>query len=245
MKKYVSISIGLLSIVAIFLSNSAGVSGASTSGCTCHGNTPSGNTTVEILNLPSEFEAGQAYNLQAVVKNNTKSYAGLNISATSGFLSAGTVTKVMSNEITHIAKVQLNSGSAVFDFTWTANTTPGDSVTFNVAANAVNGDVGTGGDEWGLASFTVQQKDTGISIRNLEERNFELYPSPAQNNLKLKAQSSVSHIDVYDISGKRYNVSTKITSNEAVINTSVLPAGHYILQWNENDHRRSATFSKE
>ncbi len=244
MKRIVLSTLGILSLAALMLSNGNGVSGIGADGCTCHG-ASSTNTTVELLNLPADgFEAGQSYQLQAVVSNANLGFAGFNLDASEGMFSAGALSQVVSGQATHIAKVQMNGGNAVFDFTWTAPTSPVASVDFLLTGNAVNGDNGTGGDEWAQRTITLLA-DTLTSVRDLAKNNYKLYPNPAQGELTIVAQNEISNVTVFDITGKEYHLDIQTAGKKAKVITEDLADGNYVLQWNEKDRVRSASFVKK
>jgi uncharacterized protein (TIGR03382 family) len=142
-----SLSSGLFSNAS---ANSAGKTGVSTTGCSCHGSADA--TTSASFSAPSTTVApGESLLVSFTVASTSGSRTsmGLNVSATGGTLTAGTATRVSSSEITHSSRTAMSSGP--FTFTWTAPTTPG-IYTLRGVGNAVNGNSGSSGDGWNYAS---------------------------------------------------------------------------------------------
>lgn len=156
------IFIFLASSVSYLFSSSSGYTGASSSGCSCHGSSNS-NTSVTLSSANGfSVEPGGKLNLTVKVTNTSMSKAGINIAVKDrtsggsiiGNVTAGTNLKKIGNELTHgsTGGATLDgNGEANFEFEWTAPTTPGIYY-IQAAGNAVNGNRGTGGDQWNLLS---------------------------------------------------------------------------------------------
>ncbi len=155
----------LLGVCAIALViGSAGSSGAKMTGITgksagcnpCH----SGGTAPTVtITGPTSVTVGSTneYLLQ-VFDVGSQHYGGLDASATGGTLATGgsysTGTQLSSGEITHTAAKGSDGTSVKFSFFWTAPISTG-AYALQAAGAAVNGDGGTGGDNWSTTSFSI------------------------------------------------------------------------------------------
>jgi hypothetical protein len=118
-----------------------GISGVS-SGCNCHSGSADASVSVELSGVPSEYVAGQEYNLTVTITGGPTANAsgnaqgGFNLVASAGTLSsAGTDTQIMSGEATH---TEDGNDQRSWTVTWTA---PASSdVTFTATGNSVDGD---------------------------------------------------------------------------------------------------------
>lgn len=154
--------LGVLTYTA--LAHSAGMTGQTQAGCTCHSSTPNTNTKVTLSSGSGSyiFEPSSKTTFTVTVENSSKSKAGMNVgvktSETSGnnvgTLSAGNGTKIQSGEVTHNGAQTLSGGKFSFTFDWTAPSTHGEYWIRGVS-NAVNGNGNNTGDEWNR--FTTQK----------------------------------------------------------------------------------------
>lgn len=135
--------LGLCTILyTILASNSSGITGKSVTGCAgagCHAANP--NTTISLnTNIPIEgYTAGNTYTFSLTVINFSKSKSGFDLSVDIGSLTPGPGMALNGlTELYHTIPKNMSDGVTVWDFTWTAPAS-GNSVTVNVAANAVDG----------------------------------------------------------------------------------------------------------
>ena len=112
----------------------------------CHG----GGFEPEVsLEGPSVVMPGAQATFTLTVAEGQLLAAGLNVSATAGFLrSLGNDTRIAEGEITHVNPkiVEFETGAASFVFGWTAPTVEGTEVTLYGAGNSVDGDTRPDGD---------------------------------------------------------------------------------------------------
>lgn len=146
-------------------SSSGGITGQSTSGCSCHCNSSNGATTVTISTTATIFEPGQTYNFTVTVANSSLVNAGVNLSASAGTLNAGSNgLRKSGSELTHQNPKAL---TASWDFTYTVPTS-GTSATIYAAGNAVDNANGNNGgncsDKWNTTSYTVNIAQRGIAL---------------------------------------------------------------------------------
>ena len=142
---------------------SAGKTGQTQDGCTCHGSANS-STKVTLTSGSGSFtfDPGSTTTFTVAIDNSSMSKAGMNVGVKStetggsniGTLTAGSGTKIESGEVTHNGEQSLNSGKFDFTFDWKAPATHGEYWIRGVA-NAVNDNGGDSGDQWNR--FTTQK----------------------------------------------------------------------------------------
>lgn len=139
------------------LAYSGGITGVTSSGCTCHG-AQSSATTLS-LSGNTTTRAGQTLNLTVIVAHSSRQAAGVNIAVKDqqgqnvGTLApaTGSGLRLSNGELTHQQPKTMSNGQAAFSFTWTAPSTPG-TYTLRAAGCAVNGNGNTSGDAWNFLS---------------------------------------------------------------------------------------------
>ncbi|TNE36974.1 choice-of-anchor D domain-containing protein [bacterium] len=143
---------------------SAGKTGQTQVGCTCHASNPSSNTKVTLSSSSGifTFDPNTTTTFTVSVENLGMKKAGMNVGVKStetagsniGTLTAGTGTKIESGEVTHNGAQTLTNGKFDFTFDWKS---PSDHGTYWIrgAANAVNDKGNNTGDEWNR--FTTQK----------------------------------------------------------------------------------------
>ncbi len=147
-----------------------GISGQTTSGCTCHSTSPSSATSLS-LSGPTTVNPGSTSTFTLTLQNSARPSAGFDLAiVNSNGQNAGTLgtvsgqlTQIMSGELTHTQPKSLSGGSVSWQFTWQAPSTPGP-YTVRAAGIAVNGNGNNDpNDQWNfLQSVTVIVK--GITI---------------------------------------------------------------------------------
>ncbi len=151
-----------LALLTPALANSAGRTGSSTTGCTCHSASSSSTTSSTLAASATTVAPGDVVSLTLIVTSSSglRTYGGLDVSATGGTLAAGTNTRVASGEVTHSAASAMSSGSITYDFTWTA---PSSESTFTVrgAGLAANNNGNDVGDAWNRATSITITVDDG------------------------------------------------------------------------------------
>lgn len=149
---------------------SGGITGRTTIGCTCHGSSPSSATTLS-LSGPTAVSPGSTTTFTLTLQNSGRPAAGFNLAivnsqgANAGTLGtiSGQQTQVVGGELTHSSPKTINNGSASWQFTWQAPSTPGP-YTVRAVGNAVNNNGQSDpNDQWNfLQSVTITVK--GITI---------------------------------------------------------------------------------
>ena len=154
-------------------SHSAGITGQTRNGCTCHNATESTAVTPAIEGLPGEYEPGKVYRLRITVEGGAP--LAVNATAQGGFdlnVSAGTLkvpggsAAVRVDPATGEATHTLDGRSAR---NWTVDwRAPGEgegTVTFTLLVNTVNGDGVQGPpDQWGRAVLTSEVAGAGTLL---------------------------------------------------------------------------------
>lgn len=77
-------------------------------------------------------------------------------------------------------------------------------------------------------------ESTGVEENQLSSQNFA-YPNPVNDVLHITASQDVTHIEIYDLSGKRVLKSELF--NEKPINTERLESGAYFIHFYSDNHR--------
>jgi hypothetical protein len=233
-RKLSAILISILILVAAtyLLSSSGGKTGRTLSGCTCHGSLSAGNAAIGLTSNPDIFTGngyapGNSYTLSLDVTGGpTGSNGGFNLKPSAGTLTnAGSNSKIVGDEATHS-----NSDSRSWTIDWTAPDAAVESVTFNYAGNAVNGNFGTSGDDpTPIESKVVNKQTTAVSTDEIAKLfNFEVmqnYPNPFNSETQIQYQINSPgdvKMQIFDINGK------EIFQNYS----SHSHAGNYFFTWN-------------
>lgn len=210
-----------LSVPTTTLAFSGGISARTSEGCTCHVN-QSDATSISLTSESGslEVEPGRPLTLTLAVAHTSKQAAGINITVVDAnnvragvwTLKAGESLKTSSGELVHTAPQALINGKTSFTFTWTAPSMPG-TYTLRAAANAVNGNGNTSGDEYNLFSQDITVKaitdvpEKGVAS-NKSLQSVEIFPNPVlANTATVGVRYRLAHgqnvtVDVYDVSGR-------------------------------------------
>lgn len=154
-------------------SHSAGITGQTRNGCTCHNATESTAVTPAIGGLPAEYEPGRVYALTIAVDGgapleaSAKAEGGFDLNASAGTLKVpkGIATVRVdpsTGEATHTLE-----GRAQRNWTieWRAPGEGEGTVTFTLLVNTVNGDGVQGPpDQWGRAVLTSEPAGAGTLL---------------------------------------------------------------------------------
>jgi len=136
----------------------SGLTSTTSSGCSCHNASPSAATTLAVTGTFT-VETGSTTSYTATVSHATQLGAGIDLgvkTSATGNTDAGTLAPTGSDlqlngtELTHTAPKNM-SGSASFNFTWTAPRTPG-TYYIQAAGNAVDLSGTNSGDFWNWLS---------------------------------------------------------------------------------------------
>lgn len=142
----------LISSSQVAIANSNGKTGASTSGCTCHGT--SSTISPSLSGLPwgaGGYTAGATYSLNWDGGPHIPGDGGFNLDASAGSWSnLGSQVQLVNGELTHSSD-SLRSWSA----DWTAPAAGTGNVDFNLAVLYANGNGANSGDDWGTGTWTL------------------------------------------------------------------------------------------
>ena len=144
MKRNHLISISFFAVLCFFVLNSnlfaypGGVTGATqksgTAGCSCHGSASS--STVVAIAGPAALVAGKTGTYTVTVTKSGSFNSGVDIAASSGALAvADAVLQLSGDELIH-KNNNTGSGSLVYNFKYTAPTTPGSVTLYATAAGS-------------------------------------------------------------------------------------------------------------
>ncbi len=215
MKKIISIFIILIFafVVTTFLmSYPNGITGRTTTGCTCHGTLSPGNSVINISANPDIFSEGftqgDTYTLTLTVTGGPVSTkGGFNLKASGGQLSnPGLNAKIDGSEGTHSAP---DARSWTID--WIAPATDTDSVVFHFAGNAVNGDGGLSGDDPTVpVRKSAYKQSTSVDDRDeFIVESFQLYqnyPNPFNSETRIGYRINTSgtvEFIIFDLLGRK------------------------------------------
>ncbi len=196
MKKTIAISLAsalIIGLMSFGVVSSNGITGRTTTGCSCH--SPSANTGVIVsLTSPNStlFSAGYiastTYTLNLTVAETGQTLFGIDVKASSGVLAAGTDGQTVKSgtEITHTGAGNATTNTHTFSFKWVAPAS--GAVTFTFAGNATNGNgVDDAGDHWNKGSVAVSPS-TGISEKEIVNMNISVFPNPVSESATISYQ---------------------------------------------------------
>ncbi len=198
----------------IFYAYSTGITGQTrksvTTGCECHGSSPTSAVNV-VINGPSSLSPGQKGTYSVTISGGPLVRGGTNIAASSGTLSpiSGSGLQSLSGELTHTSPKSPSAGTVTFQFEYTAPSTPGN-VTLYANGNSVNFNGSNNGDQWNFASDKTIMVGTTSVDDNISGsvENFKLeqnYPNPfnPKTNFKFQiADFKFVTLKIYDLFGR-------------------------------------------
>lgn len=83
-----------------------------------------------------------------------------------------------------------------------------------------------------------------LSTASFDQYNFQSYPNPVKDVLHLSANTSIQHVEVYDMLGNQLK-SLKIGNSSTVINLNELSRGVYILKTQIDGNTNTLKFIKQ
>lgn len=107
-----SVSCLIIGVITL-CSSSAGITGVSSAGCTCHGSQSSA-TVLGITGFPTNYVLGQAYPITVSIANASELAGGFDLTVSLGTISAastGTTIQSSLKEIGHNTHKSFTSGS--------------------------------------------------------------------------------------------------------------------------------------
>jgi hypothetical protein len=132
----------------------SGYSGANT-GIICNSCHTGGAQPTVVLTGPATLMTSSSATYTLTITGGAGAVAGLDVSQQGGAtLMAGSGTKLMSNEITHMSPMMFSGGSASFSFTVSAPATPGTLMLFAAGLSA-NGNNAESGDKAAATTMTI------------------------------------------------------------------------------------------
>lgn len=249
-----------------------GLGDLTTAGCSCHGAT-NNNTSIGLVIVDAatstpvtdgKYVPGKTYTITRV---GTNSGAGIThfgfqiVAVTGGGAQAGTFT------ITNAANTQTFSGSSLvgvehkgkiaksgnnfnMQVNWTAPVAGTGTVTFRIAANGVNNDGNTTGDQMNTGVATLTE-GTAASTGIVTAGRFRLFPNPASSQVTLDlgnvGEGSYT-VKAFDLSGKTLlTQALQVKGGNRTFGLSVnsLPTGLYHVVVSGNGVQQTIPFVKE
>lgn len=108
---------------------------------------------------------------------------------------------------------------------------PIDSLYFSLSS--------TDNSMWGMntpAFFCIGRvNETPVSVSDIEENRFELFPNPTNDNVYLKSKNLINRIQILDLSGRIVKAINNVNSKEFNLSLSGLNSGLYIIQTETNE----------
>lgn len=225
MKLKILFSFTLTFILVLIISNilytyPTGISGrtkkSGTSGCSCHGSSPTISLPVTITG-PDSLALGMSASYTLTITSANGSAGGLDVATRSGVLSVNqTGTKLMNGEIVHSAAKSFSGGSVSFTFNYTA---PNSNTVDTIFSTGLSSTGGTSG-AWNWSNKRVKVYTVAGTIQNttIQPDSYSLsqnFPNPF-NPLtsivySLKETGGVM-LQVFDMSGKL--MSTLVNSQQ-------------------------------
>lgn len=231
----------LFSVPFVFLSNSAGIAGKSTTGCGGNGcHQASSNTTIDVTGIPtSGFKHDSIYTMTLSVSNPIKLKAGFDLTVNRGELLAGQGFSLNgTKEILHNAPKNIVAGNVTWEFQWKAPSSGDSAVVFFVAANAVDANTHPSNDEFETNNFLFDAIPSVTSIQELDIQTINCYPNPASSILCCKNvnENGTSQFYIVDFIGKIQKIQPdNADQNQYMFDVRNLPNGNYVLiQESEN-----------
>jgi len=137
-------------------------------GCLCHGNEPSNNIMVLLVDVPYTWVAGTSYEMRLeVIGGPETNMGGFSAKVSSGEFSGD--GEPWQDDVT--TRTHQAPNSRIFALTWTApaDNSSGNTIDFWISGNAVNGADGPAGDYWNQIVFNLIEApaDDGRGTRTL------------------------------------------------------------------------------
>jgi len=161
-------SLGLAMVQLQVFAYPSGYTGASVTGCECHGSNPSSGVTVTITGQPTEYTPATKYMLTVKVTGGPSpggtNQGGFDLATSGGVLSVpsgSNLVQIIGGEATNT-----KSGNDVrqWDVDWTAPAQGSGTVRIDVAGMSVNGDGADSGDQWNRATYSVPEKNLADTV---------------------------------------------------------------------------------
>lgn len=215
------------------------------SGCSCHCSKANSATTVTITKADTStaYYVGSQYTFTITVTNTAQKAAGVDISAGSGTLAAGTglALEKSSGELHHSAKKTMTDGQASWTFFYTPKKAGIDSI--YATGNAVNNNGSEDPsctDKWNwAASYPVNAVVNAVKEAPVAG-NVQLlvHPNPAQSVATVTLSTDTLPtatpiaVTVYDNAGHAVyqNMMSYRSGATLRISTSHLPSGSYLVE---------------
>lgn len=178
----------------------------------CHSGGPA--KTNQIISISSDipatgFMANTDYNFTVTLDDggSPTSKVGLEISIEDGsshvgVLTPGAGTKAAGSFLTHTSTGTVKTGSTkAFDFVWNSGSADNGSKVW-IAANFSNANGGFSGDVIVLDTLRLQ-KESGITLNEIEVKPLQLFPNPATNSVQIQGvDPSAKSIEIFSLEGK-------------------------------------------
>jgi hypothetical protein len=215
----------------------------------CHGiqaGTPSGSESMSLTGLPvSGYVAGQTYDLTLTMTDPAAGRWGFQLIAEDAsqnsvgtFILGSGTTVVGSDYLTHAPAVTA-SGSASWDFQWTAPASGAGEIGFYYAGVFANNNFANSGDVT-INGSEMLSEASGVGISEAALESFSVYPNPVIDEINVAAKDVDEEImfTMYSMDGRKV-LEEKHDGGEITIDVSTknLSTGVYFLQMEVDGNR--------
>lgn len=252
--------------------NAGGQGNLTVAGCSCHG-AANTNTKIDLALMDAttstpvtdgKYVPGKTYTITRVGNNTGAAitHFGFQIVAVNGAGNqAGTfaITNAANTQtftaapltgVEHKTKIAKSGNNFNVQFNWTAPAAGAGTVTFRIAANGVNNDGGTNGDQMNVGTFQLTE-GSSASVGQVAAGRFRLFPNPASNQVTLdlgNAADGAYTVKAFDLSGKvLLSRELQVNSGNKRFDIAVnsLPAGLYHFIVSGKDGQQAIKFVKQ
>lgn len=174
-------------------------------------------------------EAGQDVVIKGVLRNNTSEDIDMTWIREEVYLSSGWETAICDPIRCYLPFVSKEefvlpaNDTAILDAHLYPQQTRGDSALLNVRVVGSNAP----SDTMEIPYTFYQEQSTATN--HIEKTKVVLYPNPASTYFKVKSESTITFVEIYDILGKQLK-SVEVDSNTAYVDVLDLVKGIYIIR---------------
>jgi hypothetical protein len=240
---FIALPVLVIALISATL-NSGGSPGAKTgspldgNNCTqCHSGLPIDMENLISTDIPETgYIPGTTYTISFCAANPAAQKMGFEFTAENAENKVGTfiITNSTDSKLANADKAVthngvVNSNAYNWSFDWTAPVAGTGEVTFYGAANTVNGNGGTSGDQVFLSSLSVEE-DVSSGIQTDLNATVSIYTDYKNGYVRIAAKNLLRTVKVFDINGKLLKSLSDLNHSEINVNTQSLKKGIYLFE---------------
>ncbi|MBN9337367.1 MAG: T9SS type A sorting domain-containing protein [Chryseobacterium sp.] len=103
--------------------------------------------------------------------------------------------------------------------------------------------VGWGTKDGKLLGFRIELPDAAMTANDIDKKVISIYPNPVKDVLNISGASTISDVEIYDISGKKVSEVKDVKNRQ--LNIHYLPKGSYLLKGLFDQQQRTLKIIKE